>query len=106
MSVTLDVSRLSGWLNASAHCRVEEGGVGGGAACGPGGGRAGGGSGASSALEGPNRGGGWQGTRGAHLKHANHVCDFGRVEAQRLVERRRAHKHVAHFCDAGRVPAR
>ena len=27
MSVTLDVSRLSGWLNASAYCRVgkEEG---------------------------------------------------------------------------------
>ena len=23
MSVTLDVSKLSGWLNADAHCRVE-----------------------------------------------------------------------------------
>ena len=23
MSVTLDVSKLSGWLNAVAHCRVE-----------------------------------------------------------------------------------
>ena len=23
MSVTLDVSRLSGWLNADAYCRVE-----------------------------------------------------------------------------------
>jgi len=31
-----------------------------------------------------------QGTRGAHLEHAGHVCDLGGVEAQRLVERRRA----------------
>ena len=41
MSVTLDVSRLSGWLNAGAHCRVKKGskrgltcGMGGGTACG------------------------------------------------------------------------
>ena len=40
--------------------------------------------------QGPDCGGGGQGTRGAHLKHARHVCDAGRVEAQRLVERRRA----------------
>ena len=25
MSVTLDVSRLSGWLNADAYCRVRKG---------------------------------------------------------------------------------
>ena len=25
MSVTLDVSKLSGWLNAAAFCRVEKG---------------------------------------------------------------------------------
>ena len=31
-----------------------------------------------------------QGTRGAHLEHAVHVRDLGRVEAERLVERRRA----------------
>ena len=30
------------------------------------------------------------GTRGAHPKHVVHGCDAGRVEAQRLVERRRA----------------
>ena len=30
MSVTLDVSRLNGWLNAEAHCRVERESVGGG----------------------------------------------------------------------------
>eukprot|EP00964_Phaeocystis_antarctica_P072327 scaffold44213_cov50-Phaeocystis_antarctica.AAC.3 len=33
---------------------------------------------------------GGQGTRGAHIKHVAHGCDAGRVEAQRLVERRRA----------------
>eukprot|EP00964_Phaeocystis_antarctica_P149266 scaffold116348_cov69-Phaeocystis_antarctica.AAC.2 len=32
-----------------------------------------------------------------------HVNDAGRVEAQRLVEHRRALEHVAHVCDAGRV---
>ena len=41
MSVTLDVLRLSGWLNADAFCRVEKGSIGGGAACGQGGGRVG-----------------------------------------------------------------
>ena len=35
MSVTLDVSKLSGWLNASAYCRVERRGVRCGARCGP-----------------------------------------------------------------------
>ena len=33
---------------------------------------------------------GGQGTRGAHPEHVLHVRDAGRVEAQRLVERRRA----------------
>ena len=32
----------------------------------------------------------WQGTRGAHVKHVPHGRDAGDVEAQRLVERRRA----------------
>ena len=41
MSVTLDVSRLSGWLNAHARCRVERGSIGGGATCGQAGGRVG-----------------------------------------------------------------
>ena len=30
-----------------------------------------------------------QGTRGAHLEHVGHIRDLGRVEAERLVERRR-----------------
>ena len=32
---------------------------------------------------------GGQGTRGAHLEHGPHARDLGRVEAERLVERRR-----------------
>ena len=32
---------------------------------------------------------GGRGTRGAHEEHALHVRDLGRVEAERLVERRR-----------------
>ena len=32
---------------------------------------------------------GGQGTRGAHVEHGMHVRDLGRVEAQRLVERKR-----------------
>ena len=40
--------------------------------------------------KGPTEGSrGGQGTRRAHLKHPGHVRDAGRVEAQRLVERRR-----------------
>eukprot|EP00964_Phaeocystis_antarctica_P085132 scaffold53717_cov37-Phaeocystis_antarctica.AAC.2 len=42
---------------------------------------------------------------GAHEEHVVHGCDAGRVEAQRLVERRRAEEHVAHVCDFGRVEA-
>ena len=41
MSVTLDVSRLSGWLNADAPCQVERGSIGGGATCGQAGRRTG-----------------------------------------------------------------
>ena len=64
MFVTLDVSRLSGWSNADAFCRVVGGDW--------------------------KYSGHWaQGTREAHPKHAVHVRDAGRVETQRLVERRR-----------------
>ena len=80
MFVTLDVSKLSGWLKACACCRVERRG---GEGCGPGGGRAWGSDGASG-MHGEG-----QGTRGAHEEHVLHGRDLGRVEAQRLVERRR-----------------
>ena len=66
----------------------REGGIGRGA-CGRGDGGVGGRGGASSALGGPNRGGGRQGTRVAHRKHILRVRDAGHVEAQRLVERLR-----------------
>ena len=36
MVVTLDVSKLSGWLNANAYCRVERRGVRCGTRCWPG----------------------------------------------------------------------
>ena len=36
LSVTLDVSKLSAWLNAFAFCRVENGGMQRGKRCGPG----------------------------------------------------------------------
>ena len=84
MSVTLEVSKLSGWLNAVAFCRVERrtceaGGIGAWGREGVGRRRM------QRAGEDPiaNRG---QGTRGAHIKHGGHVCDAGRVKIQRLVE--------------------
>ena len=40
MSLTLDVSKFSGWLNANAPCRVGREGIQKGAACGPGAGGA------------------------------------------------------------------
>jgi len=57
MVVTLEVSRLSGWLNADAPCRVERRAMRCGARCAPGGGRAWGGGGASGMHEeGPTQG--------------------------------------------------
>ena len=57
MSVTLDVSRLSGWLNACATCRVTRGSIGGRATCGQGGGRVGWGGRWRKQQGGPNCGG-------------------------------------------------
>jgi hypothetical protein len=57
MVVTLEVLRLSDWLNADAVCRVEERGMRCGARCAPGGGRAWGGGGAGGMQEeGPTQG--------------------------------------------------
>eukprot|EP00964_Phaeocystis_antarctica_P013465 scaffold7370_cov57-Phaeocystis_antarctica.AAC.5 len=90
MFVTLEVSKLSGWLNADAYCRESKGGhTVLGEVC-PGRRKAADGRSASS-VEGRARlqiGGRARG--GAHPEHAVHGCDAGRVEAQRLVERRRA----------------
>eukprot|EP00964_Phaeocystis_antarctica_P058138 scaffold34462_cov56-Phaeocystis_antarctica.AAC.7 len=40
----------------------------------------------------------------AHAEHSEHGCDAGGVEAQLLVERRRAVKHLVHRRDAGGIP--
>ena len=57
MSVTVDVSQLSGWLKARASCQPKARGMRCGTRCGPGGGRAWGGGGASGVHgEGPTQG--------------------------------------------------
>eukprot|EP00964_Phaeocystis_antarctica_P078702 scaffold48962_cov58-Phaeocystis_antarctica.AAC.3 len=90
MSVTLKVSKLSGWLNADAYCRRE-----------PKGGHTVRGEVWPGWREGGRRprctqragrarlqiGDGGRG--GAHPEHLVHGCDARGVEAQRLVERRR-----------------
>ena len=71
MAVTLDVSKLSGWLNAAEFCRFEWGAYD----------RGGRDAGRDTQLLGLGQGVG-------HLKHLLHVRDTGRVETQRLVEHR------------------
>ena len=71
MLVTLDVSRLSGWLNTES-CRFEMGRVRD---------RGGRGAGRDTQLLGLGQGAG-------HLKHLLDARDTGRVETQRLVEHR------------------
>ena len=86
MFVTVDVSKLSVWLNADATCRVE------GRAydAGRGADREVGGCEAAAAQVACTRKArlkaGGQGTRGAHVEHVLHGRDLGRVKAQRLVE--------------------
>eukprot|EP00964_Phaeocystis_antarctica_P045214 scaffold26017_cov39-Phaeocystis_antarctica.AAC.1 len=89
MVVTLEVSTLSGWLNADADCRESEGGhtVRGEVWAGR---REATGDRGTRSVQGRARlqiGGRARG--GAHVEHVGHGCDAGGVEAQRLVERRR-----------------
>eukprot|EP00964_Phaeocystis_antarctica_P109346 scaffold73835_cov49-Phaeocystis_antarctica.AAC.2 len=81
MVVTLDVSKISGWLNADAPCRESKrvhairGEV-----------LAGGGGRGRVQVErfigrGPTEGWGPQGTRGAHQEHTVYGRDAGGVEA-------------------------
>ena len=89
MFVTLDVSRLSGWLNALAFYRAER------RAYDAGGIRARRREGVGRRLcmqhtDEDSAGHRGRGTRGAHPKHIAHGCDTGRVETQRLVEHQRA----------------
>ena len=89
MFVTLEVSKLSGWLNALAYCRETKEG------------RAiqgkvqterpevAGDRGARSVQERARLQIGSRARGGAHVEHAVHVYDAGGVETQRLVKRRR-----------------
>ena len=91
MVVTLDVSTLSGWLYADATCRVKRRVYHAGRGAGwEAGGRCGNGGACSVQGKVPTGGVVAQGTRGAHVEHAVHGHDLGRVEAERLVELRRA----------------
>ena len=85
MVVTLDVSKASGWLNADALCRESNGGH---AVRGEGV-RASRRGQQCPACSGGSTGDWGQNRRGAHHEHVAHVRDAGRVEGQRLVERRR-----------------
>ena len=83
MSVTLEVSKLSGWLNADASCRESKGGhtvrgVVWRKAAGDRGARRVQGR-ARLQIRGRERG-------GAHVEHGVHVFDVGGVPVQRLVE--------------------
>jgi len=83
---TLDVLKLSGWLNARVFCRVQRGAWEAGDMQSAGGRRPVGGSGKRvGALQLEN----WAGAE-PHRKHLVHARDAGGVEGQRLVERGRA----------------
>ena len=89
MVVTLAVLKLSGWLKATACCPVERrvfkaGDVWAGRCERVGWLRC-----KERAVEGLKGDQGVRGTGGAHVEHDFHGGDIGRVEAQRLVERRR-----------------
>ena len=88
--VTLAVSKLRSWLNALAYCRAEMRAR----SCEVGGGAAGRQTGGGGRRRGASCVRGGLDCRletghacGAYVEHVAHVCDAGRVESQRLVER-------------------
>ena len=91
MSVTLDVSKNSGWLNDDACCRVERRGhtIEGarGVAWETGMREAFAAQGACTGGRAPRVKARGLVTCGAHQKHAGRGFDLGRIEGQRLVER-------------------
>ena len=87
MSVTRDVSKLSGWLNSSARCRVERRALDMGRGVDREAGRSVGQQQRMRCAREGSCGVLAQGTGGVHVKHGVHGRDAGRVEAQRLVER-------------------
>jgi len=89
MSVTLEVSRLRGWLNATAPCQVESGKYEEGEMPRVYGKIMGRCAGASSVQDTSQLEIGDRARAEAHLEHEAHVRDAGGVETQWLVERRR-----------------
>ena len=89
MVVTLAVLKLSGWLNASAYCPAKRRAFTVGGMCAGRRERVGWLRCKERAVEGLKGDQGVRGTGGAHVEHDFHGGDIGRVEAQRLVERRR-----------------
>eukprot|EP00964_Phaeocystis_antarctica_P105648 scaffold70636_cov51-Phaeocystis_antarctica.AAC.1 len=108
MVVTLDVSKLSGWLNADARCRESP--KGGHAVAAGREVRAGKrerqrATAPACSVQGRARPQDWGRGRArgrAHPEHAVHVCDVGGVEAQGLVERRRVLPRGKEGIGAGR----
>jgi len=88
MSVTLEVSKLSGWLKASASCQVQRRHPSEGNACGTEMWHRGKGESAARAacVCGPARELGQKAQAEAHGEHPAHARDSGGVKAQRLVE--------------------
>eukprot|EP00964_Phaeocystis_antarctica_P132152 scaffold96187_cov56-Phaeocystis_antarctica.AAC.4 len=89
MSVTLEVSKLSDWLNGDANCRESKGGHMVRDDVRPGRREAAGDRGARSVQWRARLQIGGRARGGAHEEHVVHVRDVGGVEAQRLVERQR-----------------
>ena len=104
MVVTLDVSKLSAWLNAVALCGVER------RACGRRDGRregvVGGGGASGMYGEGPTQGCGRPGhARGAHVEHVVHVSDAGGIPVGDLrIEILQVIEEPAHVRDGRDVP--
>ena len=89
MVVTLEVSKLSGWLNADAYCRDSKGGHAVRDDVRAGRREAAGDRGARSVQGRARLQTGGRARRGAHVEHGAHVRDAGGVDAQQLVERPR-----------------
>ena len=104
MSVTLEVLKLRGWLKDDAPCRVQRRAHKvRGDRCGPRGRR--GGSAATRATCKRERAGSRGYTRGAHVEHAPHGCDAGRVPARDVrVDTLQVIEEIAHVSDGRDVP--
>ena len=107
VDVKLEVSKLSGWLNADACCRESKGGHTLRGEVRPGRPEAAGDRCARSVQGRARLQVGSRPRGGAHVEHVPRGCDAGGVEAQRLVERRRALPRVERRAyRAGRGAAR